>query len=69
MDRDGTTCEFLGRRPRGAAKRKPGDDEERPKAEDESKRPPTPLISATSRIEGIELPKLDYTAPETEPAK
>jgi hypothetical protein len=50
----------------GAMKRKPGElDERGESAEEAAKRPPTPLISATSRIEGITLPKLDYTAPET----
>jgi hypothetical protein len=54
----------------GAAKRKPGEDDLEIEhgehaAKGKGERPPTPLISATSRIEGIVLPKLDYTAPET----
>jgi hypothetical protein len=42
-----------------------GDDEEQDEGKDKdgAKRPPRPLISATSLIEGVVLPKYDYTAP------
>jgi hypothetical protein len=43
----------------GPGKHEPGEHEGKEKGE----RPPTPLIGATSRIEGVVLPKIDYTAP------
>ena len=49
----------------GAGRHEPGEREGRD--DEKGERPPTPLISATSRIEGIVLPKIDYTAPP--PAK
>ena len=46
----------------GAAKRSLGDDAENREKDKEASATP-PSLSATSRIEGVVLPKIDYTAP------
>jgi len=51
----------------GAMKPKRGEDEdEADKDKENDKRPTRPLISAVSKIDGVVLPKYDYTAPEPE---